>query len=174
MSHEMLSDATLSPPVGASVWESELFRHLTSHIQRERQVLQDYSEAAEATGSKAFAYVVGLLMEDEQRHHLLFASLARSLKSEAELRSEDPEIPYMDFDRANPDRVRELSVRLLNSELDDSHELKRLHKMLHDVKDTTLWDLIVNLMRRDTDKHIAMLEFVLRHIPMRDRYSPSV
>lgn len=169
MMQEMLSDMVIEPPVGASVWERELFEHLTSHIQRERLALQDYAEAAEATGSKAFAYVVGLLMEDERRHHELFMSLAASLKSEAELRSEDPEIPYLDFDRVNPDRVRELSVRLLNNELDDAGELKRLHRMMHDIRDTTLWDLLVKLMRRDTDKHIAMLRFVLQHIPMRDR-----
>jgi hypothetical protein len=168
MIHESAGEMTISAPIGASVWESELFMHLTTHIERERAVLQEYAEAADATGSKAFSYVVGLLMEDERRHHELFASLARSLKTEAELRPEDPEVPYMDFARTDRERVRELSVRLLNNELDDSRELKQLHKMLRDVKDTTLWDLLVNLMRRDTDKHIAMLEFVLRHLPMHD------
>lgn len=145
------------------MWEQELYDHLTGHIERERGALQAYQEAAADTDSKAFAYVVGLLIDDERRHHQLFASLAESLKTEAELEPEDPVIPYMDFHRADSERLRELTRELLHREENDARELKRLHNLLHDVKDTTLWDLIVALMRRDTDKHIAMLEFVLRH-----------
>lgn len=159
--------ATLSPPVGASVWERELFVHLTTHIERERDILEWYADAARETDSKAFAYVVGLLSEDERRHHQLFASLAESLKTEAELSRADPVIPYMDFDRSDINKVREITSRLLRSEEEDARDLKRLHDMLRDVKDTTLWDLLVSLMRRDTDKHIAMLKFVLHHTPTR-------
>jgi bacterioferritin (cytochrome b1) len=72
-------------------------------------------------------------------------------------------IPYLDLHRADAEKVKDLTRKLLRNEEDDSHELKRLHSLLHDVKDTTPWDLIVGLMRCDTDKHIAMLEFVLRH-----------
>jgi hypothetical protein len=154
---------SLTPPVGASVWEHELFEHLTGHIERERGILQEYAAAANETDSKAFAYVVGLLFDDERRHHQLFAALAESLKIEAELSGAEPAVPYMDFGRADTQKVRQLTKRLLQSEAEDAHELKRLHNLLHDVKDTTLWDLIVGLMRRDTDKHIAMLEFVLHH-----------
>jgi hypothetical protein len=98
-------------------------------------------------------------------HHQLFASFASSLKTDAELSGAEPAIPHADFGRADSAKVRELTMRLLRSEEDDSRDLKRLHNQLHDVKDTTLWDLIVSLMRRDTDKHIGMLEFVLHHTP---------
>lgn len=153
----------LVPPKGASVWERQLFDHLVNHVEREWETLKDYSAAAEGTNSRAFAYVVSLLAEDERRHHALFASLAASLKAEAELGSTEPAIPYMDFHKSDGARVRELTLRLLKSEEQDSKDLKRLHEELHEVKDTTLWDLVVSLMRRDTDKHIAMLEFVLDH-----------
>lgn len=66
----------LTAPVGASVWEGELFVHLTTHIERERELLQEYAKVAEGTDSKAFAYVVGMLGEDERRHHQLFIALA--------------------------------------------------------------------------------------------------
>ena len=41
----------------------------------------------------------------------------------------------------------------------DPRELKKLQKELRDVKDTTLWSLLVDLMQRDTEKHIAILDF---------------
>ena len=78
---------------------------------------------------------------------------------------EEPEIPYLDLDRADRAQVRELSERMLEREKQDAAELKRLHGALRSVKDTTLWDLLVSNMRADTDKHIAVLEFVLRHTP---------
>ena len=49
------------------------------------------------------------------------------------------------------------------SEARDARELKRLQRELRDVKDTTLWSLLVDLMQRDTQKHIAILRFVRKH-----------
>jgi hypothetical protein len=149
--------------VGASVWEQDLYDHLTGHVEKERESLMAYADAATETESKAFAYVVGLLIEDERRHHQLFTSLAETLRTEAEMRGGEPPVPYLDFNRTDRQRIRQLTRALLDNEESDARELKRLHHVLRDFKDTTLWDLIVGLMRRDTDKHIAMLEFVLDH-----------
>jgi rubrerythrin len=160
-----MSDMPMTPPVGASVWERDLYNHLATHVENETSLLQEYMAAAEKTDSKAFAYLVNLLIEDERRHHGTFAALAASLTTEAELSGQDPEIPYLDLDRADRGQVRDLSERLLEREKQDAEELKRLHKELRDVKDTSLWDLLVSNMRADTDKHIAVLEFVLRHTP---------
>ena len=159
------NEPDLSPPRGASVWEDQMFHHLVSHVEHERGLLEEYVEAANSTDSKAFAYVINLLVEDERRHHQIFRALALTLKQEAELGQGGPEIPYLDFDRTDAPHVRYLTKQLLHSEEDDARELKRLHNELHDFKDTTLWDLLVGIMRRDTDKHIAMLEFVLDHTP---------
>ncbi len=152
-----------SPPVGASVWEAELYNHLSTHIDNEREMLEEYAGAADATESKAFAYLVHLLLDDERRHHQAYIALASSLKTEAELSGAEPEIPYLDLDRADRVKIREITERLLQCERNDAANLKRLHKDLGDVEDTTLWDLVVNVMRKDTDKHIAILEFVLKH-----------
>jgi hypothetical protein len=104
-----------------------------------------------------------MLIEDELRHHRTFLELALSLKSDAELSGADPVIPRMDFDRADGAAVREATDRLLEQEKQDAAELKRLQRELRDVEDTTLWGLLVDLMRCDTDKHIAILRFAKRH-----------
>ncbi len=157
------ADSSLAPPMGASLWEREIFDHLTDHIVQERGILAEYVNAAKETESEALAYLINLLIEDERRHHGLFKQLAQSLKSDAELRSGSPEVPRMDFDRENRAEVLEVTGRLLKREENDLRELKRLRKELSDVKDTTLWGLLVELMERDTDKHIAILRFAHRH-----------
>ena len=152
-------------PHGASVWERQMFDHLTDHTRREGAMLSEYAAIAEATESKALSYVINLLLEDERRHHRYFNELASSLKSESELSGEDPVVPRLDLDRVDRAELRETTDRLLEHERSDAKELERLRKELHDVKDTTLWALLVDIMVRDTEKHIAILRFVQQHTP---------
>jgi hypothetical protein len=163
-----VGDMPAEPPIGSSVWERELFAHLTSHGQMEGALLEEYRRAAEGSQSKALTYLVNILIEDELRHHRVFAELAQSLKSDAEL-SGDPVIPRMDFDRVDGAAVLEVTDRLLQREKKDSEELKRLQRELRDVEDTTLWGVLVDVMRHDTQKHIAILQFVKRHTKPRRR-----
>lgn len=153
---------TIETPKQASVWEAELYRLLTTHVVAERELLEGYVEAARSTGSKALAYLVDLLIEDEKRHHRLFSELAESIHSESSLKLEEPTVPRLDFDRQNAASVLEVSKRLLASEKNDLKELKALKKTLRDVEDTTLWSLLVDLMVRDTEKHIAILRYAER------------
>ena len=140
-----------------------MFEHLTDHTRREGAMLQEYAEIAEATESNALRYVITMLLDDERRHHRYFNELAASLKSEAELSAEEPVVPRLDLDRVDRDDLRDTTRRLLEHEKSDAKELERLAKELKDVKDTTLWGLLVDIMVRDTEKHIAILRFVQQH-----------
>ena len=158
-----MDDTVLTPPVGASVWALEMFTHLTEHTRREGALLQEYVEVASTTESKALSYVVDLLVEDERRHHRFFDDLAASLKSESELSSEQPVIPRLDLDRLERADLLAATQRLLDHEQSDAKELRRLHNALRDMQDTTLWGLLVEIMMRDTEKHISILRFVADH-----------
>jgi hypothetical protein len=148
---------------GASVWEEGLYGHLTSHEQGESELLEAYQSAAEESGSPAFKYLVSLIVQDEVRHHQLFKDLADSLKADAELRAEEPAVPRLDRFGPEASRVIALTDQLLERERADAHQLHRLARELSDVKDTTLWQLLVKLMEMDTAKHVEILEFVHRH-----------
>jgi rubrerythrin len=165
-----MTDMTDASSAGASEWERDLYAHLTSHVEAERGLLKEYSAAAETSPSKALRYLVNLLIEDEIRHHRIFMEIADSLKTEALLGGEDPTVPYIDFDQAtNHDAVIDLTEQLLRKEQQDAQELKRLRRELRDVKDTSLWSLLVDLMQRDTQKHIAILRFAKKHARHRRR-----
>ncbi|MGO8873029.1 MAG: hypothetical protein ACLQPH_16825 [Acidimicrobiales bacterium] len=149
--------------VGASVWEAELLAHLTSHEEGERDLLTQYEEAAASSGSHAFQYLTALIEEDEVRHHRLFVELASALRSDAELRAEEPAVPRLDHWGPDTARVVELTEALLEREHADAKELRLLAAHLQDVKESTLWHLLVKLMQMDTAKHIEILEFVRAH-----------
>jgi hypothetical protein len=147
---------------GASIWESELFEHLSSHVENERDLLAEYQKAAADSGSAAFTYLVDLIMEDETRHHRLFRELTSALRSDVELCPDEPAVPRPDNWGPDPSRVVALTEALLAREHEDARELHHLTAALGELEDVTLWPLLVRLMAMDTAKHIAILEFVRR------------
>jgi rubrerythrin len=159
-----LSDMTDASSAGPSAWERDLYAHLTTHVEAERELLKEYRSAAESSPSKALRYLVNLLIEDEIRHHRIFMELADSLKNDALLTGKEPTVPHIDFDKAaNRQAVIDITDRLLQKEQEDASQLKHLQHELRDLKDTSLWNLIVDLMQRDTQKHIAIARFVKKH-----------
>jgi rubrerythrin len=165
-----LTEMTDASSAGPSAWERDLYAHLTSHVEAERGLLQEYRSAAQTSPSKALRYLVDMLIEDEIRHHRIFTELAESLKNDALLKATEPSIPYMDFNQtSNRDAVIDLTDQLLQREQADAQELKRLRRELREVKDTSLWGLLVDVMERDTHKHIAILRFAKKHAGRRTR-----
>jgi hypothetical protein len=160
-------DMTNSSAAGPSAWARDLYAHLTNHVDLERAMLEEYRSAAEASSSKAFEYLVNLLVEDEIRHHRIFLELADSLETMSLRPGEEPPVPYVDFNRTNSESVLDLTEKLLENEERDALEMKRLRRELRDVKDTSIWSLLVDLMERDTQKHIAILRFVKKRTKRR-------
>jgi hypothetical protein len=64
---------------------------------------------------------------------------------------------------ADPARLIAALHDLLEIEKRDSHELKTLGKMLKDVRRTTVWPLLVEVMTLDAQKHILILKFLRDH-----------
>jgi rubrerythrin len=149
--------------IGASPWEDDLYRHLSTHIAAEIDLLSAYKDAAEESKSAAFSYLANLIIEDERRHHRVFEELANALRSDVEMRSVEPSVPDMAGFGDIPQKVVELTESLLAREEEDAAELRMLSRQLRDVRDTTLWQLLVKIMELDTEKHAEILRFVRKH-----------
>lgn len=149
--------------IGASVWEQGLYEHLVSHEENEREILEKYRDVAASSQSKAFRYLSSLIIEDEIRHHRIFADLASALKNESEMNREDPVVPRLENWGPDAAQVVELSDELLRREQEDAKELRHLAGQLREVKDDTLWQLLVRIMEMDTAKHIEILNFAKHH-----------
>jgi rubrerythrin len=149
--------------IGASVWEEDLYHHLTTHLGNELDLLTAYQQAAAEAGSAAFQYLVSLIIEDEKRHHRVFEDLANALRSDVEMRPVEPAVPDMAGFGQLPEKILELTDALLAREEQDAAELRHLSRELRDVRDTTLWALLVKVMELDTEKHAEILRFVRKH-----------
>jgi rubrerythrin len=147
--------------VGASVWEQEFYDHLCSHVEAEAETLEAYEQLASSTDSEALKYLAGLIIDDERRHHKMFEELAESIRATAEFSAEPTPIPRLDF-RHDRDAIVAATEPFLAVEKADGNELSRLAKELKDVKDTTLWELVLEIIRADNEKHRRILDFILR------------
>ncbi len=149
-------------PLGLSVWEQRLYDLLHDHIETEGGLLAEYDDlAARSTGH--VKYLVEMIGDDEARHHRLFEQWANAIADMGTLQERtDESLPSVHTEE-DPERVADAAERLLAIEHEDARELRKLRKELTDFEDTTIWPLLVDLMRLDTEKHVLILEFLRRH-----------
>ena len=148
-------------PVGLSSWEHDLYEHLTMHMETESGLVDRYEALAERAGGHV-AYLLKMIMEDEARHHRLFAEWRNALQSNAEFREVVPQVPHLSRSD-DAAAVRAAAKEFLEVERADERELHHLQKKLKDVKETTIWNLLVEMMELDTRKHQMILEFLEKH-----------
>ncbi len=150
--------------IGASSWEQQLFVHLVDHERDEQTIIGRYREAAAQADSEAFRYLIGLILEDEDRHHRFTTEIANALRSDVELVDATPRVPMLKAWKPVPPELLDATDEFLALEREDARHLKELARELRDTRDTTLWHLLVTLMQSDTEKHIHVLEFLRDHL----------
>src|SRR3546814_5459258 len=92
----------------------------------------------------------------------MLEDLAETVKVSAELSMEPSPIPYLDLHK-DREAVLAATQALLAVEKADEKELKRLVAQLKDFKDTTLWELMLGIMRADrSEEHTSELQSLMR------------
>ncbi|HVX22236.1 MAG TPA: hypothetical protein VHB02_12860 [Acidimicrobiales bacterium] len=149
--------------IGASTWEAELYALLTASQDEERALQVEYQEAADASQSDPFRFLVGLILDDERRHLELLEGIAAGLRNDVELTEDRSAVPRLDHWGPDRDYLREAADHLVDRERDTLRKLRRLAHKLEEQADVTMWKLLVDLVRADTEQHLAILDFVRRH-----------
>jgi rubrerythrin len=150
--------------IRASEWEYRLVDLLAAHGAGEETLLAEYERLVADSSSPAVRYLAQLILDDERRHHRVLVEIANAVAWGWSGNSPQPAVPELSAGRAKDDGVAAATRALLAAERRDQSELKKLHKELRPVADTTLWGLLVDLMLLDTDKHIRILRFLSDHV----------
>jgi rubrerythrin len=146
--------------------ERLILEMLETHGAREGAALAAYKQVAEETSAgPGVRYLVRLILEDEERHHRVFAEMANELRSFVDELDVEPRVPSM-APRADPALLAE-TQRLLQFEKDDAKELKALRKAVKHSPASSLHPLLVEMMLHDTAKHIAILEHIRSRLKRR-------
>jgi len=135
-----------------------LLHTLTSHDDREAEVLGAYRRLAESTDDDGVRYLVQFLIEDEERHHRIIRDMASRVHSwidHTEVLDSTPSItPHLDRE------FLEATRKLIALERNDAKELHELHRELRYAPPTSLLPILVKLMLSDTNRHIDILRFL--------------
>jgi len=148
---------------GAGQDAHELVEMLARHGEEEGAILSRYQRFAEDASAPETRYLIKLIVDDERRHHGLLVEMANAIAWGLIDESADPVLPDMTHKDASNRALAEETQRLILAEEYDHVELKRLRKRLRTFKNTSLWELIVDLMLLDTEKHIRILRLVAKN-----------
>ncbi len=144
----------------ADPWVSRVVRVLEDHLRNEASVLDDYVMAEWQVAEGDVAYLLRLLAEDEARHHRVLGDLLSAVRWGVDWRRGDE--PALAVRTPVTPEVRSLARRLGRIERDDARELRELAAMLGPVAQSTVWPLLVELLRLDTKKHQLILKYLAR------------
>ena len=159
----MNTDQAIAPGRTFDDAHAELVDMLRSHGQREGGALASYQRLAEQSDDEGLRYLVGLIMDDETRHHHQIDDMLND-----ELHPfrwyEDTQQTVPTIKVRDDPALRAETDRLLAFEKEDMKELRRLRKELRwshgNPHGDPLLPLLVDLMLRDTAKHIDILQFI--------------
>lgn len=156
--------ATTEVAAGLSTWEAALVEHLIRHVETESELLTSYQQAAANAQAPYASYLLGLIVEDETRHHRLFGELVNALRAPVE-HIEGARVPTV-TNATDARALLEATEEFLRAERADARALKRLarRKELRTMRGHSVWPLLIELMERDTKKHQSILRFIRRQL----------
>ena len=97
----------------------------------------------------------------------MFEEWIETIKALAELRDAPDGIPHVDFRPVPPETI-EMVERLLDFEEADLATTRDLRRQIRDVRTSTLWGMLVDLVIADTKKHIKVLKFLRARLEERE------
>jgi rubrerythrin len=150
---------------GASSDTRAMVELLERHGAEEGELLAVYEDLASNASDEGARYLISLILDDERRHHRLLVEMANAMAWGNPSRSPERATPALST-RVDGELL-EMTRRLRRAEEADYRKLRRLRRRMHPFRETTLWDLLVQLMMLDTKKHAAMLRFLERREPKR-------
>lgn len=165
----MAAGSTDDALLDASVFDKEAIDALIAHGREEEEVITAYEALARTTRSGVVRYLVGLIVEDERRHHRVFEQLANTLRAQATLVDARPRLPQLDVHRFRDRALLEATRHFLELERQDRARLDELQRRVRDTGDE-LDAFVIGLLRSDSERHVTILGFIehlVRTSPLR-------
>jgi hypothetical protein len=138
-----------------------LIRALEAHASSEAHDLAVCQELAERSHDPVVRLLVGLVVEDEQRHHSLLQSMVRRLQEEVEFVDEPGALPVSTGVTSAADGEMAATLRgLIRDEHEGARHLRHLARQEPQLYDG-LYPLLLEAIARDSEKHATILRFLL-------------
>ena len=142
------------------VWVSHLLERMAEHVTSEKAVLEKYRGLARETSEPDVRYLLSLIAEEEERHHARMAEIANAIRRDFQHEIFEPAVPEL-TESPLPVGLLGATLEMLAIEENDDRELRRLASELDSIPGQTMWPLLIEMLIADTEKHAAILRFIL-------------
>jgi len=149
-------------PEGAPTPDEYLLRALEGHIAAERGYLGQYRELAESTKDPVVELIMGIILEDEERHHSLMRRLATRLKDDLYW-SQTPDALRAPRPASVDPKEYESLRNFVASERAGIHELQDFAGRADGLYGG-LPTALLEMMALDSQKHEHLLRFLFRRL----------
>ena len=147
-----------------------LVRALEAHQAAEAADVVSCCQLAQRLDDPVVELLVGMIVEDEQRHHTLLASMIRRLHEEVDFVASPGAVPVPNGSAVGTvEAASEMtaSVRgLMRNEHEGSRHLRHLARQEPSLYGG-LYPLLLETIARDSEKHATILRFLLHRIEER-------
>jgi rubrerythrin len=137
----------------------KLFAQLEAHEREEETTLKDYQAAAKDAPDAGFRYLMGLVLEDEERHHRLSKAMADEVEQSLLWIQGNQPLPDIHPAREQRENLLRQTEQFLQIEEDGDRQLAGLRAQVKNLH-AGLLQLMVDIMRTDTRKHIQILKYI--------------
>jgi len=154
---------TMSPAPEPELSPYEYLLHaLEAHIGAERDSLAHYRELAESTKDPVVELIMGIILEDEERHHALMSRIATRLKDDLNWSQSPGALPSRGAEATDTAAYESLRS-FVASEREGIHELRKFAGRADGLYGGLPSELL-EMMARDSEKHEHLLRFLFLRI----------
>ncbi len=153
-------DAISQRRLAIGSFDARIMAYLDEHIEGERHLLAEYDTMLRECDHPPVRYLVGLLLEDEQRHHRILLEMLNQFRTSVYLAEQEPRGPWM---TRRPDPAMAATTRRLRrEERKDLRKLRSLRRHLGFMRRSSLDGVLVDALILDTRKHLRYLKTIQR------------
>jgi hypothetical protein len=142
----------------AGTFDAKIMQHLEHHLDEERALIDEYESLRQQSDHPPVRYLLGLLIEDEHRHHRILVEMLNQFRTSAYVVEHQPHVPWMTR-KPNPGTAAAIK-RLRRAERSDLRELRALRRRLKFLRRHSLDGVLVDALLLDTRKHLRYLRTI--------------
>jgi hypothetical protein len=140
--------------------DAEVMGRLERHIADEQDMLDEYETLLRRSDHAPVRYLLGLLLEDEQRHHRILGEMLNQFRTSVYLAEQAPHVPWVRR-KHDPETAKAIR-RLRRAERTDLRKLRALRRHLRFLRRDSLNGVLVDAIILDTHKHLRYLRSIQR------------
>lgn len=149
----------LSPTPAPSL-SDRLIHALEAHASAEAHDLATCEALAERSSDPVLKLLIGLVADDEQRHHSLLHSMVGRLHEEVEFVRSPSALPVAEANFAVDDELASTLRALIRDEHEGARHLRHIARQEPHLYNG-LYPLLLETIARDSEKHATILRYLL-------------